>query len=404
MNRTRLVFRHEFVQTIRKKGFVILILSLPVLAILGIGIFRIASGVTVPAAAVMRIGYVDNVGGFDQFTSQKGADLVPFDSPGDATEALVQRSIDEYFIIPSDYVATGVIARYTLQKELAPPPVAAAAIKEFLSANLLAGRIPPDVISRIEAPLIAITTTLTSAGAVAADQGGFGSFIIPALFSVLLSFALMFTSNYVLQGLSEEKENRLMEILLSSVSTRQLVTGKLLGRGAAGLLQVLIWVISLPLLLRLASSTLGGLLSTIQLPPAVLLIGVAYFILGYSMFAVLLLGIAAVTSSTREAQALAPIFTMFAVAPFWFSSLLVLFPNSPVWVVFSIVPFSAPVLVMLRLGLTGVPAWQLALSMAVLAFSTVGGLMLVARLLRTYLLMYGKRPHLREILRSIRTG
>jgi ABC-2 type transport system permease protein len=193
-----------------------------------------------------------------------------------------------------------------------------------------------------------------------------------------------------------------MEILLSSVSPEQLLTGKLLGRGAAGLLQVLIWVISMPILLRLASATVGGMLSAIQLPPGLLLLGITYFILGYLLFAVVSLAIAAISSTVREAQGIAPLFTLAAVAPFWFVSLLMFFPNSPVWVVFSIFPFSAPVLVMLRLGLSGVPTWQLVVSMIVLVASIAGGLWIAAKLLRIYLLMYGKRPRLRELVRALR--
>jgi ABC-2 type transport system permease protein len=195
-----------------------------------------------------------------------------------------------------------------------------------------------------------------------------------------------------------------MEILLSSVSTRQLLTGKVLGLGAAGLAQVVVWVISFPLLLNLASSSIGGLIRTIQIPAGFLILGVIYFILGYLVFAVLSAGIAAISSTVQEAQGLAGIYTVFAIAPFWFLSLLLLFPNSPVWVVFSVFPFTAPVLVMLRLGLTGVPAWQLAASIAVLVLSIIGGLLLAARLLRTYLLMYGKRPNLGEIIRNLRNG
>jgi ABC-2 type transport system permease protein len=84
--------------------------------------------------------------------------------------------------------------------------------------------------------------------------------------------------------------------------------------------------------------------------------------------------------------------------------LLLIFPNSPVWVAFSIFPFSAPVLVLLRFGVTGVPAWQVAASLAVLVVCIVGGLLLAATLLRAYLLMYGKRPNLGDIGRSLRGG
>ena len=93
-----------------------------------------------------------------------------------------------------------------------------------------------------------------------------------------------------------------------------------------------------------------------------------------------------------------------AIAPFWFISLLMFFPDSPVWVVLSFVPFAAPVLVMLRLRITGVPVWQLVASMAVLVASVLGGLWIAAKLLRIYLLMYGKRPRLREIVRALRAS
>jgi ABC-2 type transport system permease protein len=214
----------------------------------------------------------------------------------------------------------------------------------------------------------------------------------------------MFSSTYVLQSLGGEKENRLMEVLLSSVSTRQLLAGKVLGLGAAGLIQVIVWVISFPLLLKFASSSIGGLISTLQVPAGFWILGVVYFVLGYLMFAVLSASIAAITSTVREAQGIAGLYSLFNVIPFWLLSLLMLYPNSPVWVVFSIFPFSAPVLTMIRLGLIGVPVWQLVASTGVLVLSITAGLLLAARLLRTYVLMYGKRPTLREISRNLRSG
>lgn len=404
MNKTLLILRHEFLYTIKRTGFIILALALPVLALLSIGVFHIVSGITKPPAEVTRIGYVDEAGGFDQFTTQGNITLVRFDTPEAATQALITKDIKEYFIIPQDFISTGIIKRCVMQREFTPPPATATAIKNFLTSNLLAGNVPTTTVERIEAPLNLVTTTLTETGAVAPEQGGFGNFVIPAVFAVLLALAIIFSSTYVLQGLGEEKENRLLEILLSSVSTRQLIIGKVLGIGAAGLVQVVVWVVSIPLLLNLASSSIGGFISTIQLPANILVLGIVYFILGYLLFAVLSAGVAAISPSVREGQGLAAIFTVPAVAPFWFVSLLLLFPNSPIWVIFSIFPFSAPVLVMLRLGLTGVAAWQLAISIAVLMLSIVGGLLLVAKLLRTYILMYGKRPGLGEIIRNLRSA
>ena len=404
MNKTFLIFRHEFLKTIRRTGFIILTLALPVLALLGIGIFHITSGIVKPPTEVTRIGYVDEAGGFDQFTTQGNITFVRFDTSEAATQALIKKDITEYFVIPPDFISTGIVSRYTTQRELTPPAATIAVIKNFISSNLLEGKVDANTIARVEAPLNLVTTMLTATGAVASEQGGLTNLIIPGIFSLLLALSLSFSSSYVLQGLGEEKENRLMEILLSSVSTRQLIIGKVLGIGAAGLAQIVVWVISIPLLLNLASSSIGGFISTIQIPANFLILGVAYFVLGYLLFAVLSASVAAISATVREAQGLAAIFGIFAIAPLWFYSLLMLFPNSPIWVVFSIFPFSAPVLVMLRLGMTGVPAWQLAISIAVMVLSIIGGLLVAAKLLRTYILMYGKKPNLGEIIRSFRSG
>ena len=404
MNRTFLIFRHEFTRTIKRTGFIILTLSLPVLVLLGLGVFRIASGIQRPQSETTTIGYVDQTGGFDRFTTQGNITLLRFETGEAARQALIAKDIKEYLAIPPDFIMTGMISRYTTQRDLGPPAATENAVRRFILDNLLADKLSSDTIIRVQSPPHLVTTTLASDGTVAPQQGGYANFVVPAVFSFLLGMSLVFTSTYVLQSLSEEKENRLMEILLSSVSTRQLLIGKVLGLGAAGLVQVVVWVISFPLLLRLASSYVGGFISSIQVPAGFWILGVVYFVLGYAVFAVLSASIAAVTSTVQEAQGLAGIYTIFNFAPFWFMSLLMLFPNSPAWVILSAFPLTAPVLTMMRLGVTGVPAWQLALSMTVLIGSIVGGLLLAARLLRLYLLMYGKRPRLTEIGRSLRNG
>ena len=404
MNKMLLVFRHEFRHTVKRTGFIVLTLAPPLLALLGIGIFNIVSGITKPQTELNQIGYVDEVGDFDRFTTQGDLTLIRFDTAEAATQALIAKEIKEYLVIPPDFISTGIISRYTTQREITPPAATTTAIKKFISSNLLAGKVPATTVTRVEEPLNFITTTLTETGAVAPEQGGFANLVIPIIFGALLAASLSFSSIYLLQGLGAEKENRLMEILLSSVSTRQLITGKVLGIGTAGLVQVAVWVAATPLLLNLASSSIGGLISTVHIPAGLLALAVVYFILGYLVFAVLSVGAAAVSSSVREAQSLASIFTLWAIAPFWLLSLIMAFPNSPAWVVLSIFPFSAPVMVILRLGVTGVPAWQLATSIAVLVSCIIGGLVLSSKLLRTYMLMYGKRPGIGEIIRSLKSG
>ena len=408
MNKTLSIFRHEFRKTIKKVGFIILTLSLPVLALLGIAVYQIVSGIAAPPPEATKVGYVDQIGDFDQFTSQGNVTLLHFADIDEALQALINQEITYYFIIPNDLISGEVIKLYTLQKELTPPAATTIAIKNFISSNLLTGKVPVDVITWVESPLSLVSTTLTSTGEEAPKQVGYINFIVPGIFSFLLALSLIFSSTYVLQSLSEEKENRVMEILLSSVSTRQLLTGKVLGLGAAGLTQVAVWVMSFPLLLNLASSSvggiIGGIISTIKVPFSFWILGILYFILGYALFAVLSACISAVTSTVQEAQGLAAIYTIFNFVPFWFISLLLIFPNSPIWVILSIFPFTAPVVILLRLGLFGVPAWQLAVSIVVLILCITGGLLMAGKLLRAYTLMYGRRPDLKEIVRSLKAG
>jgi ABC-2 type transport system permease protein len=183
-----------------------------------------------------------------------------------------------------------------------------------------------------------------------------------------------------------------------------LLIAKVLALGCAGLLQVLVWLISAPLLLHLASSSFGGFLSDVQLPTNFLVLGTIYFILGYLLFAVLSVTLGGISSNASEAQTLAMFYIMMLFVPLWFSGLMINFPNNPVWVVLSIFPFTAPIQVMLRLGVSDVPAWQILTSIGVLGLSVIAWQSFSIRIFRTFMLMYGKRPSLAEIIRGLKTA
>jgi ABC-2 type transport system permease protein len=277
-------------------------------------------------------------------------------------------------------------------------------IKSFLTGNLLKDRVPPDIVTLILSPLNLEVIRVTEKGDIALEQSNIGNIIIPGVFAILLSLALMFGATSLISGLGEEKESRLIEVLFSSVSVRQLLISKVLALGTAGLLQVLVWLISAPLLLGLASSSFGGFMSEIQIPANFLVLGIIYFILGYLLFAVLSIGIGAISSSAREGEQLSLIYTMLGFVPLWFSSLYINFPNSPIWVVLTIFPVTAPIQTMLRLGMSDIPLWQIMTSIGVLGLSVAAGLFLAIKIFRMYMLMYGKRPGLAEIVHSLKNA
>jgi ABC-2 type transport system permease protein len=405
MNKTYLMFKHEFLHAIKRVGFIVLTFIVPLLVLLAIGSYELVTTLIEPSAKeVTTVGYVDEVGIFSDQTDLGLIKLIPFASREDATQALISGNVSEYIVIPSNYISSGIIQRYTLAKELMTPTITAHLIESFLPWNLLKDDVSPEVITSVVTPLNLEVTRLDENGDVAKEQGNIGNIIIPAIFSLLLSFALMVGANSLITGLGEEKDSRLIEVMFSSVSIRQLITAKVLALGLAGLLQVIVWLISAPLLLDLASSSFGGFLRDIQLPANFLILGILYFILGYLLFAVLSVTIGGISSNTSEAQNLSMFYVMMLFVPLWFFGVMINFPNSPIWVVLSIFPITAPTQMIARLGVSDIPAWQIVTSLVVLGLSVIAGLFLSVKIFRIFMLMYGKRPSVKEIIRSLKAA
>lgn len=388
---------------IKTKRFIIMTLLFPMISLIAFGIFYMVRGTDTPQDTVV-IGYVDELSRFVDYTNQPGEiTLTAYDTQREATGALLAADINEYFIISRDYMSTGVVIRYTLEKELEPAGETQWAMKSFLLSNLLEGQTSPEIAERVKFPMYLSNIRLDEAGEMAIDQGGVGAFVVPFLFGFLLIIAIFSSSGFLLQGLSEEKENRIMEILLSSVSARQVLTGKVLGLGAAGLVQIVIWLLFVVFMVQLASTSIGGVFSMLQIPDNMLLLGIVYFILGYLFFAVLMAGIGAIGATARESQQLSALVITPAIIPVYvFLIFMRSNPDHIIGTIFTMIPFSAPIMVFMRLGASEIPVWELVLSITLLVAGIIGGLVLAAKVFRTFVLMYGKRPGIREILRSLR--
>lgn len=403
MNKMLVILRHEFLTTVRRKSFIGLTLGFPLLALVIIMGYQALQGAAAPSVPqAVEIGYVDQAGIIGQSADQPYAIFVPQADEAAAKSALLSGNIDEYIVIPADYVVTGLVTRYSLEREIETSGVIYQAISSFLVGNLLEGKAGDQVIARVQNPLALSSITLDESGEVAPVQGGITAFIVPYIFSILLMMSIFTASGYLIQGLGEEKENRVMEILLSSVSPGQLITGKVLGLGAAGLVQILVWFVSARLLAGMASSTIGGVLSTLQISTSFIALGLTYFILGYFLFAVIMAGAGAIGANARESQQFSVIFTMMAALPFFFITFIIENPDGVIPLVLTLVPFSAPIAAIIRLGVADIPVWQLALSFALLVITIIGMLLLAAKIFRIFLLMYGKTPRFSEVFRYLR--
>jgi len=402
MNKTWLITKHEFLTMIKRKGFIIMTLAIPVIALLGLLAAQIIPTLTKDTTpAIEKIGYVDYAGVFTTGITEGKVTVVPYATEADAKAALLDKEIAAYLVIPTDYIATGWLQRYTLKNEIEISGAGQTAIRDFLLGNLLQGN-SPEVIVRAKNPMNIATITLTSTGDIAEQQGGIGAMLLGYLFAILLIMSIFSSSGYLLQGLGEEKENRVMEILLSSVSSAQLLIGKVIGLGAGGLLQIVVWMVSAGVMLKVAMDNFSDVIGVLNVTPEFLILGVIYFILGYLLVAVLMAGAGAIAPTAREGQQMSVLFTLPVILPIYFITLIMEHPENVVVKILTFIPITSPITVMIRLGLSEIPAWEIAVSIVLIALSIVGCFVLVKKLFRTYLLMYGKRPDFRQIVQSFR--
>lgn len=394
---------HEFLTTVRRKSFLITTLSLPVIALLGMLIYEAVQNIELgrerPERA--RIGYVDETGMFQRYTEQPEAVFVLHESEDAARLSLLAEQIDEYFVIPQDYLSTGQVIRYTAERELETPAMVWDQIRVFLLNNLLGDRLSPELLDRAEMPLLLTSLYVDKSGQVSEPPDVVAHVLAPTILGVIFIISIFFTSGYLLQSVSEEKENRIMEILLSSVCARELLLGKIAGLGAAGLVQIGVWFVTARVFADVASVSIPAL-EELDISSGVLLWGVLYFILGYLLFATLYAGIGSLMPTARESQQWTGMFTIPAIVPLWLASVIIEHPNGGVARALTFIPFTTPTTVLMRLANEPVPVWELLLSSLVLAGAIAVGIRMIAKLFRAYLLMYGKHPTFREILRDIR--
>jgi ABC-2 type transport system permease protein len=194
----------------------------------------------------------------------------------------------------------------------------------------------------------------------------------------------------------EEKENRTMEIVVTSVSTDEMMAGKVVGNLAVGLTELLVWIgfgMATLFFLRANPAQVGNF----NLDPGYLILSFVILLPAFVMVAGLMAAAGVTATDTREAQQIAGMFTLPVVVPFWLIVPLMESPNSPLSVGLSIFPLTAPISLTMRAAFTDVPAWQIALSLGLLVVCAVGAIWLAARVFRLGMLRYGKRLSLREI-------
>jgi ABC-2 type transport system permease protein len=337
-----------------------------------------------------------------------------------ATKAVVAKEVEGYLVL-DQRTLRGERARYAGRKATAVGDMRR--LETALRQTSLAQRLeqanlnPTLVDSLTRSRLVLESERLTEQGR-GSDASRRANVAFAGAVAFLLYMSMILYGQAVLRGVLEEKSTRVAEVVVSSVSPETLLAGKVIGVGAVGLTQQIIWVVATlylgsftaPMLARMVPpSGAAGIpttsLASVSMPDiqiVSLLLILVFFLLGYGVYSSLYAAVGATVNSEQEAQqALAPILVLI-IASALFIQPAMLNPTSTLARVTSMFPFSAPIIMPLRMSLVPIPPWEMAVAIGGLVIAFVAVILLAARIYRVGLLMYGKRPTLGELARWVR--
>jgi ABC-2 type transport system permease protein len=313
-----------------------------------------------------------------------------------ARAALEREEIQAYYVLPSDYLQTRRLDLYYLESR--PGSDSRDSFEAYVRANLVA-TLPLDVQARlVEGPEI---TTRAADGSREITSANFMTFVLPFIVGFFFVFAVIGSAGYLLQVVADEKENRTMEIMITSLSPLQLIGGKMVGLVAVSLTQMALWLLAALVAVIIGARYLEFLRS-ITVPWDFLLVIALFFLPSYLLIGGMMTAIGAAVTETRQGQQIAGVLNLLFMFPYFLTVLLVANPNSPILVGLTLFPTTALVTISLRWGMTVIPLWQLVLSWLLLAGAALGSVLLATRIFKAGMLRYGQPLSARGILAAVR--
>ncbi len=289
-------------------------------------------------------------------------------------------------------------------------------LRRALSSVLMQTRlsnagVDPAIVGRALMPADLETRKVTD-GRLTGESGG-ASFALAYAMGILLYFGIFFYGQQTATSVIEEKNSRIMEVLASSLTPFEMLLGKIVGVGLTGLLQLGIWggVLYLALSRRAELAGLFGAdpnavasLALPSFPPDLLVIFLLYFVLGFLIYGALFAAVGSMVNTVQEMQQfLFPVMMLIIFAFFGMFAVLN-DPTAGLGVTFSFIPFFAPIVMPVRWSMASVPIGELALSLTGMVVGVLAVAWFAGRIYRTGILMYGKKPTVREVLRWIKAG
>lgn len=414
------VFRYEFLRQFNRKSYQLITFAIPVLAV---AIFLVIQGIVQanqernknnpPEAPVIAEdsplkeaftpgGYVD-LSGLITEADSKGGTLLAYPNKESGLKALDEGAIGVLYVIQPDYLATGKIDYYFERMNL--QNAGNAGIRALITSALVrqTGKtVDPLLVVRLQDNQLSVTNnTISVQTGVTEEQSEARAMLLSYTFSFLLMISAFGTSAYLMQSVVEEKENRMVEILLSSTRPRELLMGKFLGLGLIGLLQTFAWAVAVLFII----SRLGNVfpdLGAMDIRPDQIFVLAVYFLLGYLFFGASYAALGAIATNMREGPQYALFITLPAILPYYFAPALITAPSAPLAVGMSLFPLTAPIAMVMRAAVSEIPVIELILGIGLMIAAIIGMIWFAGRLFRVNNLLSGQAPKLRDILRLVR--
>lgn len=412
MNKALAVAKWEFVEKVKSKAFLIGLVLMPLIIVA----FGVLPGLlaTKPDDHPITVGIIDETGVlFERLQAHlderyKLADGRPnyvlknLGGEGDiqrqkllAIAMVTSGEIEGFFLIPGTVTDSGVV-EYRAQNvgNLRITSRFSKAIEDIIVENRLVKEgYDPKRIRALMADVDVRSIKLSSTGE--ETESGFQEVFFSAyIFIMALLFLVLTSGQLLIRSVVEEKTNRVIEVLLSSCSANQLMTGKILGLSALGLVQVAIWgLIGVAVTAKTGANLFLG---------ENLLISLVYFVLGYIMYAAIFVGAGSPVTTEQEAQQLTSYVSLMLVFPIVLAIPAMQNPDSLLIKVLSFIPVLTPTFMLLRIPIQMPQTWEIVATIALLMISTVGFMWAAGKIFRIAILVYGKRPTIPELVRWIR--
>ena len=403
MRKFWVVAKHEYLKIARKRSFVLGTLAMPLFFV---GIMALVIVVLIAGEDQKPIGYVDEAGLLTKVTSLPPSDddgpnpvaFVAFADDALARAALEKREIQAYYVLPVDYLTSHDVQ--LIYWDEMPRGPAQRRFDNLVRVNLSTS-LSPAVAERAQRGI-----NLTARSADGRQEVGGESFInilVPFFIGLFFSIVVISSGSYLMEAVSDEKENRTIEVMATSLTPGQMIGGKAIGLMAVALTQIAILGVTIAVSLIIGAQFIEAL-RAIVMPWSMFLTLAIFFVPTYALISGMMIAVGSMVTETRQGQQIAGAISMLFTLPFFFMIVFFSAPNSPLATILTIFPTTSFLTIALRWSMTTIPLWEMIVGWVLVTVSAIFMVWAAARIFRLGMLQFGQRLDVKSVLRALRTG